>query len=52
MNTIIINTVIVLFAFGIWCINHRFEERDLERIEKAIEEEKKEYEQRKSTKSV
>ena len=40
MNTIITNVIIVLFAFGIWCINHRFEERDLERIEEAIEEEK------------
>ena len=52
MNTIITNVIIVLFAFGIWCVNHWFEERDLERIKKAIEEEKKEYEQRKSTKSV
>lgn len=48
MNTIVVNIIIVLSAFGIWAINHRLEERDLERIEEAIEEEKKKYEQRKS----
>ena len=45
MNTIITNVIIVLFAFGIWCINHRWEELELERIEKAIEEEKKKNEE-------
>lgn len=41
MNTILINTAIIVVALFIWYANHYLEEKQLLEIEKQIEEEKK-----------
>ena len=39
MEVILTNIIIVAFAIWVWMTNHYFETRDLEAIEKKIEEE-------------
>lgn len=43
--TIIVNVLIVLAGFLVWCRNHSIEEAELLEIEKEIEEAKKQDEQ-------
>ena len=41
MKTILINIAIIVGAFFIWCANHCLEERELNKINQKIKEEKR-----------